>query len=115
MKQEDAIDAFSALAHETRLAVFRLLVREGPEGVPALEIARRLAVKPSTLSGHLGILKRAELVTATRRQKEILYAPNFASVDLLVRFLLQDCCGGDATACGSDASTAAGLMVVKES
>ncbi|NDW02740.1 helix-turn-helix transcriptional regulator [Salipiger sp. PrR002] len=115
MKQDDAIDAFSALAHETRLAVFRLLVREGPKGVPALEIARRLTVKPSTLSGHLSILKRAELVTATRRQKEILYAPNFASVDSLVRFLLQDCCGGDATACAPDASTPAGLIVVKDS
>ncbi len=100
MKRDDAIDAFSALAHETRLAVFRLLVKAGPEGVPALEIARRLEAKPSTLSGHLGILKRAGLVTATRRQKEILYAPNFGAVDALVRFLLEDCCGGEPGSCG---------------
>ncbi len=106
MNQDDAIDAFSALAHETRLAVFRLLVREGPGGVPALEIARRLDAKPSTLSGHLAVLKRAGLVSATRRQKEILYAPNFGSVDALVRFLLEDCCGGDAAACASPPTVA---------
>ncbi|NDW02612.1 helix-turn-helix transcriptional regulator [Salipiger sp. PrR002] len=104
MKQDAAIDAFAALAHETRLAVFRLLVRDGPEGVPALDIARRLEAKPSTLSGHLSILKRAGLVTATRRQKEILYAPNFGGVDGLVRFLLDDCCGGNPEACGLPAA-----------
>ncbi|MCA0994203.1 ArsR/SmtB family transcription factor [Alloyangia pacifica] len=108
MKQDTAIDAFAALAHETRLAVFRLLVRDGPEGVPALEIARRLEAKPSTLSGHLSILKRAGLVTATRRQKEILYAPNFAAVDALVQFLLEDCCGGDTKACALPVAPAQG-------
>lgn len=99
MDQQDAIDALSALSHETRLSVFRLLVREGPAGVPALEIARRLGAKPSTLSGHLAILKQAGLVDATRRQKEILYAPNLGSVNDLVLFLLSDCCGGDPAAC----------------
>lgn len=101
MTQDEAIDAFSALAHETRLSVFRLLVREGPAPMPALEIARRLEAKPSTLSGHLAILKRAGLVSATRRQKEILYAPNIDTADALVLFLLADCCGGDPAACAS--------------
>lgn len=99
MDQTSAIDAFAALAHETRLSVFRLLVREGPEGVPALEIARQLGAKPSTLSGHLAILKRAGLVSATRRQKEILYAPRLGAIDEIVLFLLADCCGGDPGAC----------------
>ena len=101
MKQQDAIDAFAALAHETRLSVFRLLVREGSALMPALEIARRLGAKPSTLSGHLAILKRAGLVSATRRQKEILYTPDMSTTDALVLFLLADCCGGDAAACAS--------------
>jgi ArsR family transcriptional regulator, arsenate/arsenite/antimonite-responsive transcriptional repressor len=93
MQQPVAIDAFSALAHETRLSVFRLLVKEGPGGTPALEIARRLQVKPSTLSGHLAILKQAGLVLATRRQREIRYAANIRSVNDLVVFLMEDCCG----------------------
>ena len=99
MDQSTAIDAFAALAHETRLSVFRLLVRKGPEGVPALEIARQLDAKPSTLSGHLAILKRAGLVSATRRQKEILYSPKLGAINEIVLFLLADCCGGDAAAC----------------
>ena len=104
MDQTLAIDAFAALAHETRLSVFRLLVQRGPSGTPAMEVGRLLDLKPSTLSGHLSALKRAGLVTAKRKYREILYAPNFGAVNGLVTFLLQDCCGGDATAC-------AGLVV----
>lgn len=104
MDQTLAIDAFAALAHETRLSVFRLLVQRGPSGTPAMEVGRLLDLKPSTLSGHLSALKRAGLVTAERKHREILYAPNFGAVNGLVTFLLQDCCGGDATAC-------AGLVV----
>ncbi|MEX1663706.1 ArsR/SmtB family transcription factor [Thioclava sp. 15-R06ZXC-3] len=99
MERNAALDAFAALAHETRLSVFRLLVKAGPEGVPALEIARRLEAKPSTLSGHLSSLKGAGLLTATRHQREIRYAANLASVNDLVMFLLSDCCGGDLAAC----------------
>ncbi|WP_428926539.1 ArsR/SmtB family transcription factor [Marinibacterium sp. SX1] len=104
MDQTLAIDAFAALAHETRLSVFRLLVQRGPSGTPAMEVGRLLDLKPSTLSGHLSALKRAGLVTAERKHREILYAPNLGAVNGLVTFLLQDCCGGDATAC-------AGLVV----
>ncbi|GGE98917.1 helix-turn-helix transcriptional regulator [Stappia taiwanensis] len=99
MNQPDAIDAFSALAHDTRLAIFRLLVQRGPAGTPAMEVGRLLDLKPSTLSGHLATLKRAGLVTAERQHREILYAPSFDAVNGLVRFLLQDCCGGDKSAC----------------
>lgn len=94
-----AIDAFSALAHEARLEIFRLLVQRGPEGTPAMEVGRLLDLKPSTVSGHLATLKRAGLVTAERQHREVLYAPNFDTVNGVVRFLLQDCCGGDAAAC----------------
>lgn len=64
-----------------------------------MEVGRLLALKPSTVSGHLATLKRAGLVVTERQHREVHYAPNFASVNGLVRFLLQDCCGGNLTAC----------------
>ncbi len=99
MDQSSAIEAFAALAHPTRLDVFRLLVRHAPDGVPSLTIAGRLGAKPSTLSGHLAILKRAGLVEATRHQREIRYAANLPAVNALVGFLLSDCCGGKVNHC----------------
>jgi len=99
MDRPAAIDAFSALAHDTRLEIFRLLVQRGPEGTPAMQIGRLLNIKPSTLSGHLATLKRAGLVTAERQHREVQYAPSFDAVNGLVRFLLEDCCGGDEDAC----------------
>ncbi|WP_010139815.1 ArsR/SmtB family transcription factor [Oceanicola sp. S124] len=99
MEQSLAIDAFGALAHDTRLEIFRLLVRRGPEGTPAMEVGRLLDIKPSTLSGHLATLKRAGLVSSERQHREIQYAPRFEAVNGLVRFLLEDCCGGDEAAC----------------
>lgn len=94
MNEDTAIDAFAALAHPTRLAVFRLLVREAPEGVPALAIAERLGARPSTLSGHLAILRRAGLLSSARHRREIRYAANLGAINALVGFLLSDCCGG---------------------
>lgn len=99
MQQENAIEAFAALAQPTRLEAFRLLVRAGPKGMPALEISRQLGAKPSTLSGHLAILKRAGVLTATRHQREIHYAANLATVNKLVQFLIADCCGGQIENC----------------
>ncbi|KUP94669.1 ArsR/SmtB family transcription factor [Tritonibacter horizontis] len=99
MDQPSAIDAFGALAHDTRLEIFRLLVQRGPTGTPAMEVGRLLDIKPSTLSGHLATLKRAGLVSTERHHREIQYAPRFDAVNGLVRFLLKDCCGGDASAC----------------
>ncbi|MBR9840832.1 MAG: helix-turn-helix transcriptional regulator [Rhodobacteraceae bacterium] len=99
MNKTTAIDAFSALAHDTRLSIFQLLVTRGPEGTPAMEVARLLGAKPSTLSGHLATLKRAGLVRATRQQREILYAANLDTVSGLITFLLRDCCKGTGTEC----------------
>ncbi|MEJ6477073.1 MAG: metalloregulator ArsR/SmtB family transcription factor [Octadecabacter sp.] len=101
MDQNSAIDVFSALAQPTRIAVFRLLVQVGPAGLPALEISRRLEVVPSTLSGHLAILKRAGILTATRHQREIHYAANLGAVNELIAFLLADCCNGQIGNCGN--------------
>ena len=94
MNSEHAIDAFAALAQPTRLATFRLLIQAGPKGLPALEISRQLGTKPSTLSGHLSILKRAKVLSATRHQREIHYAADLSTVTELVQFLIADCCGG---------------------
>jgi ArsR family transcriptional regulator len=99
MEQSTAIEAFAALAQPTRIAAFRLLVRVGPKGLPALEISRQLGTKPSTLSGHLAILKRAGVLVATRHQREIHYAANLATVNALVQFLIADCCGGKIENC----------------
>ena len=94
MKQELAIEAFGALAQVSRMSIFRLLVRVGPAGLPVGEISRRLDIVPSTLSGHLAVLKRSGLLTATRYQREIHYAANLSTVNDLVGFLLSDCCDG---------------------
>ena len=99
MEQEQAIDAFGALAQGTRMAIFRLLVRAGSDGLQAGEIGRRLSVTSSTLSGHLAILKRAGLLRATRHQREIHYAADMQAVNGLVGFLLADCCEGQVDNC----------------
>lgn len=100
MKQDTAIALFAALAQPTRLSVFRLLVKAGGAGLPALEIARQVGVVPSTLSGHLATLKRSGVLTATRHHKEINYAANLAVVNDLIGFLLADCCNGQISNCG---------------
>lgn len=100
MEIKQALSCLAALAHETRLAVFRLLVREGPGGMPAGEIARRLGVPAPTLSFHLKELERAGLVGATRQQRQILYATDFAGTRALLDFLMRDCCQGHPELCG---------------
>lgn len=90
-----AISRLRALAQETRLAAFRLLVREGPKGLAAGELARRLEVNASTLSRHLAALEAAGLVTSRRQDRHILYAVNYEGIRDLVGFLLEDCCRND--------------------
>jgi len=99
MEQEDAIEAFAALAQPSRMTIFRLLVRAGPNGLQVGEIARRLGIVTSTLSGHLLILRRAGLLTATRHQRKIHYAAHMAAINDLIGFLLADCCEGQAENC----------------
>ncbi len=104
MDQERAVETFTALAQESRLAIYRLLVREEPHGLPVGEISRRLDIVPSTLSGHLGVLKRAGLLKSTRHQREIHYATNLDAMGDLVRFMLEDCCDGKVENCSEIAS-----------
>ena len=100
MDQERAIEAFASLAQETRLKIFRLLVSEEPHGLRVGEISRRLGIVPSTLSGHLAVLKRAGLLKSTRQQREIYYTANLKTMGLLIKFMLENCCQGQVDNCG---------------
>ncbi len=95
-----AVDALGALAHETRLAVFRALVQAGPEGMIAGAIAQHCGVPPSTMSHHLATLERAGLVQSTRESRLIHYRADFAGMRRLLTFLMQDCCQGAPEMCG---------------
>ena len=99
MSDERALAALVALAHGTRLRVFRLLLREGPEGLPAGEIARRAAVPPSTMSSHLAQLEGAGLLRAWRQGLRIFYAADVAGIRALLGFLVADCCHGRPEIC----------------
>lgn len=99
MDTQDALESFAALAQETRLAAFRLLVREEPEGLAAGEIARRLAVPHNTLSAHLGVLSRARWVVSFRRGRSIVYRANLARAREVILFLAADCCAAHPQAC----------------
>ena len=99
MDQDAAIEAFGALAQSSRMEIFRLLVRVGPEGLQVSEIGRRLGIVPSTLSGHLAVLRRAGLLRARRHKREIHYAANLEAVNALVGFLLSQCCEGRVENC----------------
>jgi len=101
MDERDALDAFSALAQETRLRVFRLLMRQGPEGLRAGEIARWLGVPQNTLSSHLSVLSRAHLVHSRRDGRAISYSANMEGMRDLILYLTQDCCQGREETCGA--------------
>ncbi len=100
MEEKQALSCLSALAHETRLAVFRLLVQQGPSGMPAGEIALSLSVPSPTLSFHLKELERAGLIQATRQQRQIIYATDYAGMRALIDFIMRDCCQGHPELCG---------------
>jgi ArsR family transcriptional regulator len=105
MKEKQALSCLAALAHETRLTVFRLLVQQGAAGMPAGEIAKRLAVPPPTLSFHLKELERAGLIQATRQHRQIRYATDYAGTRALLDFIMRDCCQGHPDLCSLGAET----------
>lgn len=104
MEAKAAVEALGALAQETRLAVFRALVRAGPGGLPAGRIAERLELAAPTLSFHLGQLARAGLVTRRREGRRLVYAADFEGMAGLVAFLTEDCCGGAPEVCAPSAA-----------
>jgi DNA-binding transcriptional ArsR family regulator len=101
MKSTDAIRALGALAQDTRLGVFRLLVQQGPSGMAAGEVAEHLAIAPATLSFHLKELSHAGLVTSRPEGRFIFYAANFTAMNDLLAYLTENCCVAD---CGPGAS-----------
>lgn len=94
MQVQKVIDALASLAQETRLAIFRRLVQRGPEGLSAGTLADKVGVPSSSLSFHLQHLLRAGLVTRTRHSRKLVYAANFESMNTLVAYLTENCCGG---------------------
>lgn len=96
-----AVRALGALAHDSRLAIFRLLVVAGQDGMPAGEIAQQLGVAPSSLSFHLKDLSHAELVTSRQDGRFVIYTANFDAMTDLIGFLTENCCAG-ATCAASD-------------
>ena len=94
MEIEEAIVSLASLVQPTRLQAFRHLVQHEPEGLPAGELARRLAVPPNTLSAHLNVLSHAGLTSARRRGRSVYYRANVSRLAALTTFLAQDCCGG---------------------
>ncbi|MGH8679308.1 MAG: ArsR/SmtB family transcription factor [Burkholderiales bacterium] len=95
-----AVEALAALAQETRLEVFRLLVRRGPDGAAAGDIAERLQLPAPTLSFHLTHLSHAGLATSRREGRSIIYSANYATMNSLLIYLTENCCSGDATRTG---------------
>ena len=102
MENWSAVDALSALAHESRLAIFCLLVPEGPDGLPAGEIGKRLGIAANALSFHLTRLRYAGLVTVQRNGQQMIYAAAYDGMQRLMGFLTENCCQLDARGCSSD-------------
>ncbi|WP_426231953.1 ArsR/SmtB family transcription factor [Pararhizobium sp. DWP3-4] len=99
MDNVTTVNAFAALAQTTRLDAFRLLVTHEPDGLPAGEIARLLGVPHNTMSTHLATLQRADLITAERQSRSIVYRASLDSLRQVVTFLLKDCCAGHPDLC----------------
>lgn len=97
MNSKLAVRALSALAHESRLAIFRALVVAGPNGLAAGDIAQELGLSPSSLSFHLKDLSHAELVHSRQEGRFIFYSANFDSMNGLVGFLTENCCAGSSS------------------
>ena len=99
MKKSSVIAALAALAQETRLDVFRLLVQKGPDGLPAGEIGARLGQPSPTMSFHLNQLRFAGLVSSRRQSRSIIYSANFKAMTDLIAYLTENCCGGRTELC----------------
>jgi DNA-binding transcriptional ArsR family regulator len=106
MEAITAVKRLSALAQESRLAVFRVLIQAGREGLPAGEVARNLDIPANTLSAQLTILANAGLVTGRRDGRSIIYAADFDGMSELLVYLMEDCCGGRPEVCAPLAEVA---------
>jgi ArsR family transcriptional regulator len=103
MEKSDVIAALVALAHESRLDIFRLLMQAGPEGLPAGQIGERLGLPSTTLSFHLNQLKHADLVTFRRDGRSLIYSAAYPVMTALLAYLTENCCKGEPRSCGVEA------------
>lgn len=99
MKPAQVVKALAALAQPTRLAVYRLLVARGPEGMAAGQVSEKLKVSPATLSFHFKTLSHAGLVESRQDGRFVYYAANFVVMNDMIAYLTENCCGGNADAC----------------
>ncbi len=115
MKTRDVITALGALAHEHRLAIYRLLVEQGPGGLPAGVIAERVGLVPSSLTFHVQALQRAELITRRRVSRQLFYAADFSAMNAVIGYLTKNCCGSGADGCAASCEPAGAAMKPKRS
>jgi ArsR family transcriptional regulator, arsenate/arsenite/antimonite-responsive transcriptional repressor len=101
MEKTDAVAALAALAQDNRLDVFRLLVQAGPDGMPAGGVAAALGLAPNTLTFHFDRLRQAGLVTVRRDGRSMIYAAQYETMNTLIAFLTENCCGGAPETCAS--------------
>ena len=113
MEITPAVASLSALAHEGRLSIFRLLVQAGPEGLAAGEIARRVGVLPNTLSASLNVLSHAGLIDSRRDGRSIIYTAQYDAMRELLAFLMEDCCSGSPQICSPLAAIASQCCVAE--
>jgi DNA-binding transcriptional ArsR family regulator len=99
MKESQALVALAAMAQETRLRIVRRLVRAGPKGISAGALAEGFGVLPSNMSFHLKELERSGLITARREARSIIYSADYAALNKLIRFLMEDCCAARPEIC----------------
>ena len=92
MKPLTAVESLSALAHEHRLGIYRLLIKQGPDGLPAGVVGRRVGLTPSSLTFHLQALQRAGLIRRARVGRQLFYSADFSAMNELVSYLTDECC-----------------------
>jgi len=113
MKTPDVIEALGALAHEHRLAIYRLLVQRGPEGLSAGVIGQRIGLLPSSLTFHLQNLQRAGLIAHRRESRQLIYSVDFSVMNGLVGYLTENCCGNSSTDCSASCVPATPAKVTR--
>jgi ArsR family transcriptional regulator len=99
MEKTGAVTALAALAQDSRLNAYRLLVQAGPDGMPAGEVAAKLGLPPNTLTFHFDRLRQAGLVTVRRNGRSMIYAARYDTMNALLAYLTDNCCGGTRDLC----------------
>src|SRR3984957_2624609 len=113
MKTPAIIEALGALAHEHRLAIYRLLVQRGPKGLPAGIIGQGIGLLPSSLTFHLQTLQRAGLIAQRRDSRQLIYSADFSVMNGLVGYLTENCCGNSGAECSPSCAPALPVKAAK--